>query len=245
EFLREGRKYGLCGVKVPFWVSIPRIDICKVLSMDLLHGFYKLFYDHVFSWNQMGLGPAELDARIASQIPLAGDRIFTQGVSRISQMTGKEHRDLLRVHVPVIAGANNRWNSQVTQATRAFVDCIYIARYKEICDNGLQEFSKNYKVLHQLKQVWIDNETRRSGPGQDVMTHFNIPKLHILRHLPEQVLGKGPLDNYSTETMERLHIEFVKWAYRASNHRDWVEQATSWLSRHERVEGYRSYLEYK
>ncbi|KAF8594350.1 hypothetical protein BDV93DRAFT_459194, partial [Ceratobasidium sp. AG-I] len=180
-----------------------------------------------------------------NKIPLAGDRSFPQGVSRISQMTGQEHRDLLRTHVAAIAGANDEWNSQVTQATRAHVDCIYIARYKEICEDNLREFTKNYDLLHELKHVWIDNETRRSAPGKDIMTHFNVPKLHIIRHLPEQVLGKGPLDNYSTETMERLHIEFVKWAYRASNHRDWVDQATSWLSRHERVEGYRSYLAYK
>ncbi|KAG8711318.1 hypothetical protein FRC08_016043 [Ceratobasidium sp. 394] len=223
EFLRESRKYGLCGVKWPFWIDIPRLDICKVLLMDLLHGFYKLFFDHFFNWNRMGLGPAELDARMASQNQLAGDQIFAQGVSRISQMTGKEYRDLLRVHVPVIAGTPNQWHSQVTRATQALVDCIYIAWYKEMCDKDLEEFRKSYEQLHQLKQVWIDNETRRSAPNKDLITHFNILKFHILRHLIEQVLGKGPLNNYSTKTMERLHIEFIKWAYCASNRRDWLQ----------------------
>ncbi|KAG8778959.1 hypothetical protein FRC12_024705 [Ceratobasidium sp. 428] len=245
EFLRESRKYGLCGVKWPFWIDIPGIDICKVLSMDLLHGFYKLFFDHFFNWNRMGIGAAELDARIASQIHLAGDRVFAQGVSRISQMTGKEHRDLLRTHVPSIAGAPNVWNRAVTKAIRSLVDCVYIARYKEMCELDLREFQKCYDQLHELKQVWIDNETRRSAPNKEVMTHFNIPKFHILRHLLEQVFGKGPLDNYSTETMERLHIEFIKWAYRASNRRDWLQQVIDWLTRHERIEGYRRYLRHQ
>ncbi|KAG8711167.1 hypothetical protein FRC08_016232 [Ceratobasidium sp. 394] len=245
EFLRESRKHGLCGVKWPFWIDIPRLDICKVLSMDLLHGFYKLFFDHFFNWNRMGIGAAELDARIASQVHLAGDRVFAQGVSRISQMTGKEHRDLLRVHVPVIAGAPNQWHSPVTRATRALVDCVYIARYKEMCEQDLREFQKSYELLHQLKQVWIKNQTRRSAPNKELITHFNIPKLHILRHLIKQVFGKGPLDNYSTETMERLHIEFIKWAYRVSNRRDWLQQAIDWLSRHKRIEGYRRYLRHQ
>ncbi|KAG8700600.1 hypothetical protein FRC09_005857 [Ceratobasidium sp. 395] len=245
KFLRESRKYGLCGVKWPFWIDIPGLDICKVLSMDLLHGFYKLFFDHFFNWNRMGIGAAELDARIASQIHLAGDRVFAQGVSRISQMTGKEHRDLLRTHVPAIAGAPNPWHSPVTRATRALVDCVYIARYKEMCELDLREYMKSYEQLHLLKQVWIDNKTRRSTPNKELMTHFNIPKFHVLRHLIEQVFGKGPLDNYSTETMERLHIEFIKWAYRASNRRDWLQQAIDWLLRHERIEGYRRYLRHQ
>lgn len=51
EFLNEGKKHGLCGVKLLFWVHLPHVDICKVLCLDLLHGFYKFFYDHVFQWN--------------------------------------------------------------------------------------------------------------------------------------------------------------------------------------------------
>ncbi|QRW02374.1 hypothetical protein RhiLY_01372 [Ceratobasidium sp. AG-Ba] len=245
EFLRESRKHGLCGVKKPFWVEIPGLDICKVLSMDLLHGFYKLFFDHLYSWNRAGLGAAELDARMASQIQLAGDRVYANGVSRISQMTGKEHRDLLSVHVAVIANAPNEWSSLVTRATCALIDCIYMARYKEVSDDVLVTFKNSYQLLHRLKHVWIDNETRRASPESDVIEHFNIPKMHILRHLPEQVGAKGPLDNVSTETMERLHIEFIKWAYRASNHRDWIPQAIGWLNRHERISGYSLWLEHR
>jgi hypothetical protein len=73
EFLEVGRNYGLCGVKKLFWVDLPGVDICKVLCPDLLHGFYKCFYNHVFHWNLAGLKADELDAQMRSQIQLAGD----------------------------------------------------------------------------------------------------------------------------------------------------------------------------
>jgi hypothetical protein len=43
-------------------------------------------------------------------------------------------------------------------------------------------------------------------------------------------------DNYNTEQTERLHINFTKNTYRATNHKDEYPQMTAWLERHEKVE---------
>ncbi|KAG8694319.1 hypothetical protein FRC08_008562 [Ceratobasidium sp. 394] len=56
EFLHESKKYGLCGIKFPFWATIPGVDIAKVLSIDLLHGFYKSSYQ--------ATGPSRRERRI-------------------------------------------------------------------------------------------------------------------------------------------------------------------------------------
>ncbi|KAJ6561011.1 hypothetical protein B0H10DRAFT_2180552 [Mycena sp. CBHHK59/15] len=40
-------------------------------------------------------------------------------------------------------------------------------------------------------------------------------------------------DGYNTESPERLHIDFAKKAYRASNRRDYLEQMALWLQRQE------------
>ncbi|KAG8731303.1 hypothetical protein FRC10_001905, partial [Ceratobasidium sp. 414] len=232
EFLTESKKYGLCGVKHPFWATIPGVDISKVLSIDLLHGFYKCFYDHIFKWNLTGLKPDELDARLRSQIQLPGDRVFSKGASHLSQVTGKEHRDLLRTHVATVANGPNGGNSKVTVATRALADCIYLARYKSLLTTDLDDYTKSYAEFHENKSAWIENESRAGKNG--VIEHFNIPKLHNARHVPEQVVLKGAITNYSTETMERLHIDFIKDGYRASNHRDWLQQLIRWVGKHER-----------
>lgn len=45
----------------------------------------------------------------------------------------------------------------------------------------------------------------------------------------------GTTDNYNTEATERLHIDIVKDAFRATNHKDHTEQMVRWLSRREKV----------
>ncbi|KAG8709875.1 hypothetical protein FRC08_017932 [Ceratobasidium sp. 394] len=243
EFLNESKKYGLCGVKSPFWAAIPHVDISKVLSLDLLHGFYKCFYDHIVKWNLTGLTAPELDARIRSQIQLSGDRAFTKGASHLSQVTGKEHRDLLQTHVATVVDGPNGGNVKVTTATRALVDCIYLARYDSLSTKQLDDYAKSYAEFHKNKSAWIDNGTRVGKNG--VIEHFNIPKLHNARHVPEQVMLKGAITNYSTETMERLHIDFIKDGYRASNRREWLQQLIRWVEKHERVRNFRVWLKWR
>jgi len=46
----------------------------------------------------------------------------------------------------------------------------------------------------------------------------------------------GTTNNYNTEQSERLHIDFAKNMYHATNHRDEYPQMTAWLERHEKVE---------
>lgn len=45
----------------------------------------------------------------------------------------------------------------------------------------------------------------------------------------------GSADGYNTELPERLHIDFAKSAYLASNKRDFLEQMAIWLQRQEAI----------
>ncbi|EJF59254.1 hypothetical protein DICSQDRAFT_65323 [Dichomitus squalens LYAD-421 SS1] len=55
----------------------------------------------------------------------------------------------------------------------------------------------------------------------------------------------GTTDNYNTETSERLHIDFTKDAYRATNHRDEYPQMTRWLERREKVLHHDNYISWR
>jgi len=46
----------------------------------------------------------------------------------------------------------------------------------------------------------------------------------------------GTTDNYNTEQTERLHIDFTKEAYCATNHKDELPQMTTWLCQHKKVQ---------
>lgn len=71
-------------------------------------------------------------------------------------------------------------------------------------------------------------------PG--IRDHFNIPKLHALVHYTQMIRLHGTPDGYNTECPERLHIDYVKKGFRASNKRDYTRQMQTTLSRMEAVD---------
>ncbi|KAF4584008.1 hypothetical protein EYR40_002506 [Pleurotus pulmonarius] len=59
--------------------------------------------------------------------------------------------------------------------------------------------------------------------------------LPIYWHYIDAIKQLGSLDGYNSESPERLHIDFAKEAYRASNRRDFLEQMAIWLQRREAI----------
>lgn len=234
QFSLGADKYRLGDVEYPFWAKLPLVDICQALSVDLLHGFHKFFFDHPYQWNVNSLGEDEFDARMKAQVPYSGSRVFAKGVTHISQMSGKEHRALETVHLSVVANSPVQYSRELTVATQALLDFFYLAQLPSQTEQTLAQLEEAYDRFHALKSIWIKNGARRGEKG-NVIEHFNIPKLHHAGHLAGQVLAKGTADNYSTETIEHLHIDTLKEAYEATNRKDWEKQTVRWLTRRERL----------
>lgn len=243
KFALGADKYRLGDVEYPFWASLPLVDICDVLSLDLLHGFYKFFFDHPFEWNVNSVGKEELDTRMKSQIGYVGARVFPKGVTHISQMSGKEHRALQTVHLAVVANAQIPYVREITLATRALLDYIYLAQLPSHTDSTLAAFQQAYMEFHQYKDIWIKNGARQGEKG-NVIPHFEIPKLHAPHHLVEQVLAKGTTDNYSTEVVEHLHIDTLKEPFKATNRKDWKQQTVRYLCRRDKLVDLALFLEW-
>jgi hypothetical protein len=97
------------------------------------------------------------------------------------------------------------------------------------------------KLWQACEKPWmIFMQTRRFLLS--LQAHFNIPKVHSLDHYEELIRRFGSADGFNTESPERLHIDFAKNAYRASNRKDYIQQMTSWLQRQENVDRFTEYL---
>ncbi|QRV99071.1 hypothetical protein RhiJN_27090 [Ceratobasidium sp. AG-Ba] len=238
-FLNESSKQHLNGVDRPFWENLPNLDIFKALSPDLLHGFHKFFFDHIHKWDLAGVGRDEYNARVKSQVHFTGDRAFPKGILHISQMTGVEHRTLAHTHLAIVADSPNNITPASVAATRAAMDLIYLSQLPIHTEQSLATYRQAYQDLMEYRWAWVENGTRRGK--KVVLDHFNIPKMHVLRHLDEHIQLKGSADNFSTETMEKLHGE-VKEAYRASNRREWKKQTVRWLTRREKMQDFEEWM---
>ena len=88
------------------------------------------------------------------------------------------------------------------------VNFIYYAQLQLHTSKMLNALDSCLKTFHMHKELLIKLEIHQ---------HFNIPKLHTIRHYLSAIRALRSTDGYNTESPEQLHIDFAKEAYCASN----------------------------
>ncbi|THV03159.1 hypothetical protein K435DRAFT_817339 [Dendrothele bispora CBS 962.96] len=164
----------------------------------------------------------EIDARVR-RLPLNhGIRHFHKGISTLSRVTGAEHKQICALLLGLIIDTPSlsaHQSKKLVSATRSLLDFLYLARCPIHNDNTLL-------LLEAALQDFHDNKS-----------------IFITLHAP--IRYYGTTDNYSTETTERLHINFAKDAYRASNKKDEYAQMTKWLERREKIMHHSNYIDWR
>ena len=87
-FLKVCRRLGLNGVIEPFWKSHPLLDPSEFINPEVLHHIHRLFWDHDAQWCIFCVGTAEIDFRFSVLQTAVGYRAFTEGISKLKQVTG-------------------------------------------------------------------------------------------------------------------------------------------------------------
>jgi hypothetical protein len=217
----------------PFWANLPHCNIHTALAPDILHQLHKgVFKDHLMKWCLSLANETEFDNRFKTMPEHSSLRHFKSKVSELSQTTGKEHREMQKVFLGVIAGL---LPDAVTAAARALLDFIYYAQLPTHTDMTISWLERALADFHARKHVFIQLGARE---------HFNINKIHAMMHYAAAIRELGALDGYNTESPERLHIDFAKRAYRATNRNDFVSQMVTYLERRERVFKFDAYLKW-
>ncbi|KAH9019477.1 hypothetical protein EDB85DRAFT_1873073 [Lactarius pseudohatsudake] len=235
------REAGLKPVFHPFWESLPLVNIFVSITPDILHQMLQGVMKHLIAWlTRSGLfGAGQIDARCRSLPPNHHIRTFSNGISTMSRVSGQEHKDMCRVLLGLIVDLplpSGQVTSCVVRSVRALLDFLYLAQLPSQTTNTVARLDSSLARFHDNKAVFVDLGVRE---------HFNIPKLHSLMHYSTSIALFGTTDNYNTEQTERLHIDFTKDAYRATNRKDEYPQMTTWLERREKVLQHTAFIEWQ
>ncbi|KAJ7886278.1 hypothetical protein B0H13DRAFT_1628019 [Mycena leptocephala] len=172
----------------------------------------------------------ELDSRFRAMSPHPSLRHFKRGILLTTQWTGNEHKNMEKVFLGVLAKATD---PAVQRSVRGIIDFIYYAHFETHCNESLAKLDAAWAAFHANKNIFIDLEIRK---------HFNINKLHKIKHYVDSIRSHGTADGFNTENSERLHIDLAKSGYKATNRVKYTRQMTVWLRRQEFVNG--TYLQW-
>ncbi|KAH9994364.1 hypothetical protein BJV74DRAFT_877671 [Russula compacta] len=118
----------------------------------------------------------------------------------------------------------------------SLLDFIYLAQYTTHDDLTLGYLNDALQTWHVHKSYFIEI---------DICDNLNIPKFHFLDHYLLSIKLLGSTDNYNTEMFKRLHIDFAKEGWRASNQWEEFPQMVKWLSRMEKMYAFKNYIVWK
>ncbi|KAG6372042.1 hypothetical protein JVT61DRAFT_8748 [Boletus reticuloceps] len=238
-FQKAAKLIRLLGVHKPFWRNWKFADPSLFLTGEILHTCHKFFFDHVLTWCKELIGAHTLDTRFKHLHRRVAVRHFSSGVTHVVQMTGRDHRDIERTIVPLIAGVVP---DQFISPIRAMVEFIYRAQDPVHTNLSIVSMEQALHDFHAGKHVILDLEARTSKSGP--MDHFNIPKLELMQSFSRQTKANGALIQFTADVTEHLLITHCKnvFSRTSRNHLTFVDQAVEILNREEAIRLFDLYL---
>ncbi|KAJ8095447.1 hypothetical protein PM082_023217 [Marasmius tenuissimus] len=235
QYVKQCMAQGVLGyVYKPFWTDFWGTDVYMSLTPDVLHQLYQGVFKHLVKWCQEIMSEDELDCQVRCLPRAMGARHFRKGWSALSQISGTERKHMAKILLACLIGSN--MSSPAIKTCHAILDFIYLAQFAIHDDETLAKMQHSLDVWEENRDAFIESSTRKD---------FNIPKFHSLVHYIEMIRLFGATDNYNTEMFKRLHIDFAKKGWRASNTRNEFTQMTTWLSRQENVTVFDRYIAHR
>ena len=220
DYLMEAKQLRLNGVHKLFWRDWALSNPSQFLTPEPLHHWHKQFWDHDIKWCIHVVGAAEIDFCFTILHPHTGFQHFSEGISSLKQVTGREHRDIERYIIPLIARAVPK---DFLIAVRSLMDFCYLVQAQAIDDNTCGRIQAALSRFHAHKEsiIWSGG---RCGKKGHVIDNWYISKLEFMQSVVPSIIANGAAIQWSANVTEHAHITIIKGPARMSNNHDYKYQ---------------------
>ena len=229
-YIMEVNSYRLNGVHRPFWCDWPLSEPLTFFMPEPLHHWHKMFWDHDAKWCICAVGNTEIDFRFAILHLHTSFCQFKEGISKLKQVTGREHRNIQCYLIVVIADAVPK---KILIAVRSLMDFQYLAQVPEISDQICTEMDDMLKEFHDHKDAIISAGVQ-TGKCSRVIDNWHIPKLKLLQSVTSNIHNNGAPIQWSADTTEQCHVTEIKEPLCSSNNQEYESQICHFLDHTEK-----------
>ncbi|KAN0141530.1 hypothetical protein V8E53_000775 [Lactarius tabidus] len=134
------REAGQKPVYHPFWESLPFTNVFISITPDILHQLLQGVLKHLVAWLILAFGPTVIDRQCQQLPPNHHIHIFPKGISGLSRVTGKEHKNMSRLLLGLILGLplpSGQVSPRLISAVRALLDFLYLAQLPSHTSNTI------------------------------------------------------------------------------------------------------------
>ncbi|KAF7975802.1 hypothetical protein HWV62_8483 [Athelia sp. TMB] len=231
EYGQEAMAFRLNGVDSLFWRDWPFTDPSVIFTPEPLHHWHKAFWDHDAKWCIRAVGPSEIDFRFTILPRRVGFRHFKEGISKLKQVTGREHRDIERYMVGVIADAVPK---DFVIAIRSMMEFRYLSQAPAVDDEDIICIDASLREFHDHKQSILDAGAR-VGKGNNPINNWHIPKIEMLQSVTTSIRDSGAAHQWSADITEHGHITEVKEPAQNGNNQNYEAQICRSLDRTDKI----------
>ncbi|KAF8266477.1 hypothetical protein EI94DRAFT_1803081 [Lactarius quietus] len=182
------REAGQKPVYHPFWEALPLTNIFVSITPDILHQLLQGVFKHLITWLIATFEKAEIDSR-CRRMPLNHHiHIFGKGISGLSRVTGKEHKDMSRLLLGLVLDLplpGGQVSQRLITAVRALLDFLFLAQFQSHTTHTITHLETVLTRFHDNKEVFMDLGVR---------DHFNLPKIHSMGHYIPSICLFGTTD---------------------------------------------------
>ena len=124
----------------------------QFLHSESLHHFHRFCWDHNVKWCIQVVTAAKIDFHFSLLQPVVGYRGFKDGISKLKQVTGRDHCSIQRYIISVITGAVPR---RFLIAVHALQDFHYLAQAPIFSNQSLNRLADALRLFHDNKDAIV------------------------------------------------------------------------------------------